>query len=1260
MTETTAEPAPASRMRRLLRPALWSGGVVLVLAALLIFAAPPLVRHYAVKILAEELGRPVSIESVAINPFNLSAQVRGLRIMEADGSSEAFAFDSLRANLQARSALLKGVVLHELALAGPRLQLVLAEDGRNNWSDVIERLQAKAAQTPEAEAEDEPGLLFSIGNIRIAKGAVTVDDRIHGRQHELRDLELGLPFISNLPVKVDVFVEPSLSATINGDPLKMQARAKPFAESRDTVLDVVLDEFDLAPWVAYAPMKPSFRLPSALLSARLELSFSQPEGKTPELALRGPLQIRALELQDAQGAPVASLPEVDLELADVQPLNGRWQFTHLRMSKPEFDIVRLKNGELNLMRLIPAAPKAAGKEGKEAAGKAEAGKAATRNAAKEASTAGAAKEAAPPAAAADKAEVDFLLAHVRIRDAVVRFEDQSLAQPFRTRLEAINLDMRDLATDAEIPAEIRLDYVTDTGEKMVHEDHLRLKPFSFEGQLGFDNIQAARYAPYLATALPGGELRDGTLSGTMRYRIALDDKGQPTVDLNAEDLLVRDVALALKGSKDAALKLAEVQLRDAAVNLAARTVKVAELDLGGAAVAVVRMRDGSFDLEKLIGPQPAKAAKTDAEWTLSVDVLNLRSSSLRMEDRSAERPVVTAVGGIALRVEGYSTAKGNASKLKLDSTLNKSGKVGVSGTVSLAPLKADLKLDLRDIDLTPLQPYALEQQKISISRGRLSTRGSLKVDVDRKGGLLASFRGDLGVNNFASVDRLNSTDLLRWRSLQVGGVDARLAPLSLAVRRVVLDDFHTRLILDEEGRLNLRELQGGEDAEPAAAEKARTAARSAADAEVHPFADPAMDGAPLRAPREREGERTAELPPAPATPPPPIRVDRIEFKRGNVAFSDRFIRPNYDVMLTDLAGALDGLSSDPNSIAQLNLSARVDKTAPVSITGELNPFRQDAHLDILATVKDFELTGLSSYSGKYVGLGIARGKLSAELHYQIEDRKLTATNQIFLDQLTFGERVDSPEAMNLPVELAVSLLKNRRGEIDLHLPISGTLDDPQFSIVGLVVKMLVNLVGKAITAPFSLLASALGGDGAELSHLELAPGVSSPGEAERQTLETLAQALVDRPALRLDITGRAEPGIDSEGLRKEALQRMVRSEKLKAMIKRGVAAPSVDEIEVGAEEYPQLLEEVYDAADFKKPRNIVGLTRNLPVADMENLLLDHISIGEEELRALAQRRAQAVREWLVDEGQVPAERIFVLEPKLAIIGDEGQVVFALR
>ncbi len=1248
MTDTTTDSTSAPPRRKGGRRALWAAGTLLALSAVAYLATPPVARHYAQLHLSELLGRQVSIERVLINPFRLTAEVGGLRVLEADGSSEALAFNALRANLELESIVRKGIVLHELALEAPRVKLALGEGGRHNWSDVVERLQAMGGDAP---ADDAAPLPFSVGNIRISDGQVEVEDTLRGLTHTLSEIGLGVPFISNLPVRVDVFVQPSLSAKLNGDPLLLNARTKPFAETHETILDVALKQFDLAPWMAYLPIEPRFKLPSALLTTNLELSFSQPVEGAPVVALRGPLQVDQLVVQDREGAPVASIAELELEFADVQPLIGRWHFTRLRLAKPEVDLVMGKDGRLNVLDLLPppAAPASAKKPPAVTApaGAADAGAAA----APDATAAGAASE--PAASGAEPvAAPDFLLALARIRDGVIRFEDRSLAEPFRARLESINLDMRDLANVGELPAEIRLDYVTDAGEKFVHEDVLRLAPFQFSGNLQFETIQLARYAPYLAQALPGGTISDGALSGGLQYRVMLGEKGEPKIELGAETLSLRDFALTLKGAKAPAVKVPALDVSVAVVDLAGRSVRLRGLDVTGAAVSAVRLKDGSFDLVKALVPAaPARSgaapAKSGPDWEVAVDKLALRTASVRLEDRGVARPVVTTVDNIDFEVDGFSTAKGSTLQFKLDSRFNQRGKVSASGPLTLEPLKADLRLDLRNVDLLPLQPYVLEQTKIAISRGNLTTQGRLNLQTGRRGQLLGRFNGDVAVGNFASVDRLNATDFLRWRTLRVGGIDARLQPFSLGIKRVALDDFYTRLILDDQGRLNLREIGGAGGAEkPSAPSRQATDAAPVGGDDPRPAATPA------------EGQRTAELAP-PSAPPPPIRIDRVEIKRGNVAFSDRFIRPNYDANLTDLAGTLVGFSTAPDTIAKLELEGKVDKTAPLSITGEFNPFRQDAHLDILAKVNDFELTGLSSYSGKYVGYGIAKGKLSAELNYRIEERKLTATNQIFLDQLTFGDKVDSPDAVNLPVQLAVSLLKNSRGEIDLRLPVSGTLDDPEFSVFGLVVKMLFNLIGKAITSPFALLGAALGG-GEELSQLELAPGVARPGEAQQEKLKTLAQALIDRPALKLDVVGRADPATDLDGLRQVGLDNAVRTQKLKAMIVRGEEAPSLEDVQVGAEEYPELLKKAYKAADFKKPRNVIGLAKDLPMPEMEALMRANVEVGDAELRALAQQRAQAVREWLVGEGAVPGERVFVLEPRVEALGDGGQVHFSLR
>ncbi|ATE59593.1 DUF748 domain-containing protein [Thauera sinica] len=1220
MTETTTSEAAPSVLRRFARPAKWGVGVLVAVAAIGFGAVPPVAKHYTVKIASEMLGREVSVERVHFNPFTLAAELHGVRVMEAGGGSEALGFDMLRVNAELESLIRGGPVLHELSLTGPRINVVLQGEGRHNWKDVLDRLAARP------KSEDSGETVFSVGNIRISGGRIAVSDEPRGLKHELADIELGVPFVSNLPVKVDVFVEPRLAATLDGDPVGVSARSKPFKDSQETILDLSLKDFDMSPWTAYLPFEPTFRLPSGLLSTNLELSFTQQPDARPMVTLRGQVGVTRLEVQDRTGAPAIKVGEFALELADVEPFANKWHFTRLRLHQPEIDLVRLKDGGINLATLAP--PPAKG-DGKPAAG---------------------AEAAAAPA------KQDFLLADARIREGVVRFEDRTLGEPFRARLEAINLDMRDLTNTGDMPAEIRLDYVTDGGEKIAHEDKVSLAPFVFEGVATLEAIKPARYAPYAAAALPGGELRGGQIDGAVRYRVALGEDGKPDIRIGSEGLALRDFALALKGSKEPAVKVPALDVRDLAIDVGARTVKLAELGVKGVAVSAVRLKNGRFDLMEIAGDKP-KPKSEGPEWTVEVARLALENAAVRVEDRTVAKPVVLAVDGIGLQLDNLSTAKGATTQLKLDSRINRRGRLGASGALALQPLKADLKLDLRSVDLLPLQPYVLEKTKIAISRGSLSTRGSLDLQTAKNGSLLGRFRGDVGVADFASVDRLNATDFVRWRALNVGGIDLKLEPFALDVDKVALSDFYTRLILDEQGRLNMREIRGDGGEAPAAAGQAAPAAPAAPAASVVVEGPGGVDTAPGTPRAADGGTRSVELPPRAA--PPPIRVGRIDIKGGNVAFSDRFIRPNYDVNLTGMAGSLVGLSSDPASIAKLDLGGKVDNAAPVKVTGELNPFRQDAHLDILATVKDFELTGLSSYSGKYVGYGIAKGKLSAELNYKIEERKLTATNQIFLDQLTFGDKVDSPDALNLPVQLAVSLLKNSRGEIDLHLPVSGTLDDPQFSVFGLVVKVLVNLIGKAITAPFALLGSVLGG-GEELSQIEYAPGLARPGEAQQQKLKTLSQALVDRPALRLDVTGRADPAKDSEGLKQALLQRTVRAQKLKAMVAKGQEAPSVDDIEVGAQEYPELLKKAYKEADFKKPRNLIGLAKDLPVPEMEALMIANTAVGEGELRALAQQRAQEVKDWLMAEGQVPGERIFLLEPKVEAIAEGGQVQFSLR
>jgi hypothetical protein len=337
-------------------------------------------------------------------------------------------------------------------------------------------------------------------------------------------------------------------------------------------------------------------------------------------------------------------------------------------------------------------------------------------------------------------------------------------------------------------------------------------------------------------------------------------------------------------------------------------------------------------------------------------------------------------------------------------------------------------------------------------------------------------------------------------------------------------------------------------------------------------------------------------------------------------------------------------------MAALELRGRAAGTALLDIRGSLNPTADPLALDIQAKATDLELAPLSPYAGKYAGYAIERGKLSMEVAYKIApDGKLEARNQVILNQLTFGDKVDSPDATKLPVLLAVALLKDRRGVIDINLPISGSINDPQFSVFGIVLKLIGNLLVKALTAPFTLLA---GGGGEDLSLVAFEPGTAIVSEAGRATLDKVAKALADRDALKMTVTGAADPASEREAYQRAALEARLLAERRREMLRAGVSAAEADALaSLDEATRARVLKEVYRSTDLPdKPRNALGFARDIPGPEMEALLKRHIAVSTDAMRELALQRGLAVRDALLAKG-LPGERLFLAAPKLRASGE---------
>ena len=671
------------------------------------------------------------------------------------------------------------------------------------------------------------------------------------------------------------------------------------------------------------------------------------------------------------------------------------------------------------------------------------------------------------------------------------------------------------------------------------------------------------------------------------------------------------------------MRVEQMVAKNVKLDLHGHRVDVAEVINTGTRARLLRNKAGK--IEWVSSPLLKSARKAGQElsderpWVGSVSKLAVNDLSLRIEDQTTTPAAVQLIDGFNMTGENLSSEPNKSGSIALQSRINQTGSLKVDGSVQVFPLLTKLKVETKGISVTTIEPYFGDLLNISLRRGQVSSSGDVTVEIGKQG-FDAAYKGSLTLGDLLTVDKQNSTDFLKWRSLYFGGIDFRLQPMVINVAEIALTDFFSRLIIDPQGKLNLAGIVKKPNQEAAPQPQIQVATESAEKSATPP----------VLAPAKTDSEKAAL---------PPIKIAKVTLQNGTVSFSDFFVKPNYTVKVGRLGGRITGLSSSADSVADLDLRGTYAGSAPVKIAAKLNPLASKPYLDLKAEITGVDLVGFSPYSGKYAGYNIEKGKLSLNVAYKLENNQLAAENRLFIDQFTFGSKVESPDATSLPVNLAISLLKNNRGEIDLNLPISGSLEDPQFSVGGLVIKVIVNLFVKAVTSPFALLGSMFGG-GEELSSVEFSAGRARLDAAATKKLESLAKALTERDSLKLEISGRADPEADAEGIKRVAIDRAVRREKRKDM------KDQDGEIEVSDDEYPVYLKRAYKEAKFPKPRNLVGMQKDIPVEEMEKLMLANLPASDDDVRALAVRRGEAVQTWLIEQGKVPTERVFQLPPKI--------------
>jgi hypothetical protein len=854
---------------------------------------------------------------------------------------------------------------------------------------------------------------------------------------------------------------------------------------------------------------------------------------------------------------------------------------------------------------------------------------------------------AKPAPAKDKdskpksGSVPLLIKRFELQQGRLEFRDAARGKTFSTLLNDLSGHLENFGFEPQRKAEFGLAAKSENRESLAVQGSLALFPLALEGKIEAAEVALAPLIGYLA---PQSSVRiaAGRASIGGNYRLRFDDRtafeisadgnvrglnligrdGDPF--LKAASVAVRRLDYSLQGRR---LRLGSVAAKDIGVDGGESGIKSLELTdlvwaLTGRSIDIgsVISDKGEINVRLAAGGRfgvsgfPAAAAgagsaESPKPWTVRIGEARLSGYSLGFRDETADPPVELRFTPLSVRLANLTTETGSTMEFDLESGLGKQGIIRAQGRAGLDPLTVDSRLDFEKLSLRPLQPYLDPWVGIGLVRGRLNLTGDLVLS--RQDEFRASFTGGAEITDFATVDKKERKDFINWRSLRLDGVTVDTRPKRFSIRSVTAREPYARVVIAKDGGLNIaREL--------ARNESAKTGHTPGKD----------EDGWP-------------------------IAIGSVHVADGRMYFSDLTLKPNFGMEIHSLTGAVRGLFSRSDTKAEVLLEGRINHSSPVNISGQINPFKISTYTDLALRFRDVNLTTLSPYSGKFAGYRIEKGKLNMDLHYKLADRKLRADNKMVLDQLVLGERVDSPEATSLPIRLAIALLRNSDGRINLDLPVSGNLDDPKFSLRGLLASAVTKMVTKLIGSPFAILGSLVPNGGEELGYVKFRAGDATLGEEEKAKLTKVAAVLKERPGVSLDIKSCADLEQDRMALAELELLKRLKSARLLELRSRGQLAGKTQEPALSETDFRRLLADFFRARQPNSPEMLAWQDTDGNLLDhAKHELLKNWTVSELDLRLLAQARSESIRSFLVREAGLPDRRIYLLDVKIAEPGDK--------
>jgi len=944
------------------------------------------------------------------------------------------------------------------------------------------------------------------------------------------------------------------------------------------------------------------------------------------------LEIKDFSLADASGEKLLGFGRffIDFEVSSLW--HRAYSFANIDLGKPFVNAITAKDGQINLAQLSP-------------------------------------KSTPPPKPEAkkDDAVPALRIGSFKVSDGLLSYDDRAHPSDFTARLEPINFELHDFTTGVD-GGQFTFTGSSKLGERVEWHGHVSVQPIESDGEFQIDGLQAHTIWEYLEDRL-NFLVNTGSIDVHATYKFALRDAVDLKVD--ASKFAISNLAVRAKDADVDWVTLPQLLVSNTNVDLAKQSVQVDSLTLSGLKLVTWMEADGSLNLMKLAaapapsgtpdtsatppatGAAPANTAPANAAsasaapatppWTVSLHEFALSDASISAEDRSTKPAAKVMLAPLSITVADASLDLGKPVHLKLETRINESGSLNVEGEITPKPLNADLSIKLGDIELAAVQPYIAQRTSMTLLSGALS--GDTKVHYG-PGKPAIDFSGNLSIAKLHTVDNALHDDFVNWDELKVQGLKYQHDPDRLDIDQVSAQKLYARVMIEPDSTLNVTRVLAGPGATVVAP------------------ASPGTDQAPISAtaaaaaapPAPKKGRRnqlakagTSTPPPAAAAAPMPMAIKKITFDAGEADFADLSVMPNFSTGIQKLHGSVSGLSSKANSRAKIDLHGQIDAFSPVAITGEANVLGTPLYADLSLSFHNIELTTFNPYSGKFAGYNISKGKLTTDLHYKVDGRKLDAQHHVVVEQLEFGDKTESKQAVSLPIKLAVSLLKNRDGVIELDIPVNGSLDDPQFKLAPIIWKVFVNILEKAVTAPFALLGSLFGG-GPDLQFIDFEPGAADLDSGATAKAQTILKALSARPQLKIDVPIAVVETLDRPSLIDARLKAQLHDAQAAAAARKKSISATAPFEQLDPAVRLDILSQLYQKNLGAEPKYPDAITAVKAKADLTAAKIDyltgelrgHITVGETELTALGQQRATNLQQVLLNDKQIDPERVFLV------------------